>query len=583
MGVAREILDVPRPRNTIVNDSKVDGPNRYAVRARQGSKYETGTNPRPINGPVIGHIVNGKYVPVVPKAGSDGAGMLSYGSSALVKSVSEDILSDLLKVYSISDSYSMIAAASLRVIKPHVSSGRMSSLYEQTFLSRYYPGASLSKNSMTDLYRRIGMDDDKMRAFYRLRLERVAASHHIIIDGTLKQDVSTVNDLSAFSYKSRVKGVKDISILYAYDLEMMEPLASGVFPGNSIDSVSYNEFVSSSGITKGIIVDDKGFPVSKIRGILKTYTELHYLTPLKRSDTRITKYAMLQFDGVVRNIRENVLCRKVKIGEGSFLYAFKDSWTEYKEKRSYLEHAAKKDSFSADAYYSKEESFGVIVLESDLDLTPEKAYLCYKDRWKLEVVFKRYKSDISLYTTNVQTDFSVIGSEFVNLLSTIMTCRIVKKATAAQLLEKMTYDDLLDDLSSAWRKTSSQETPKSTDAGWVHTIGKVKEELELLGLSTPAAPPITEKKKRGRPRKDDRQDNMQQPEELPEKKDADGGEDSITPTQAVGRRGRPRKDTEPDKGKHPVGKPTETTGITATEQSFPARKRGRPKKVETEK
>jgi len=255
MGVAREILDVPRPKNTIVSDSKVDGPNRYAVRSRLGSKYSTGTNPRPINGPVIGHIINGSFVPLVPKAGHSGPDMLSYGASALVKSVSDDILSDLLKVYSTSDTYSIIAAASIKVIKPGISSNRLTSFYEQTFLSTYYPGASLSKNAMPNLYRRLGMDETKMKSFYQLRLERVLASHHIIIDGTLKQDVSTVNDLSAFSYKSRVKGVKDISLLYAYDLELMEPVACGVFPGNSIDSVSYNEFVSRSGIKKGIIVN----------------------------------------------------------------------------------------------------------------------------------------------------------------------------------------------------------------------------------------------------------------------------------------------------------------------------------------
>ena len=33
--------------------------------------------------------------------------------------------------------------------------------------------------------------------------------------GLVKQDTSTVNDLSAFSYKARVKGCNDISVLYA--------------------------------------------------------------------------------------------------------------------------------------------------------------------------------------------------------------------------------------------------------------------------------------------------------------------------------------------------------------------------------
>jgi hypothetical protein len=35
----------------------------------------------------------------------------------------------------------------------------------------------------------------------------------------LKQDSSRINDLSAFSYKARLKGCQDISVLYAYDIE----------------------------------------------------------------------------------------------------------------------------------------------------------------------------------------------------------------------------------------------------------------------------------------------------------------------------------------------------------------------------
>ena len=52
------------------------------------------------------------------------------------------------------------------------------------------------------------------------------AEHHIAIDGTLKQDNSTVNDLSAFSYNARVKNTKDISVIYAYDIEKMEPVCA---------------------------------------------------------------------------------------------------------------------------------------------------------------------------------------------------------------------------------------------------------------------------------------------------------------------------------------------------------------------
>ncbi len=67
LGECREVFDciiglykgvafmaVPRPFNTIVDDSGRDGPKRYAVREHSSAKYIQGGNPQPRNGKVIG-------------------------------------------------------------------------------------------------------------------------------------------------------------------------------------------------------------------------------------------------------------------------------------------------------------------------------------------------------------------------------------------------------------------------------------------------------------------------------------------------------------------------------------------------
>ena len=74
------------------------------------------------------------------------------------------------------------------------------------------------------------------------------------------------------------------------------------------------------------------------------------------------------------------------------------------------------------------EVFGTIVLESDQDLEPKAAYLWYEDRRLQELVFNRYKSDECLDRTDMQGDFSEIGEEFINFVSIVATCRIIRKA-----------------------------------------------------------------------------------------------------------------------------------------------------------
>lgn len=88
------------------------------------------------------------------------------------------------------------------------------------------------------------------------------------------------------------------------------------------------------------------------------------------------------------------------------------------------------------------------------------------------------------------------GSEFVNFVATLATCRMLRKAGRAGLLDKMSYAELLDDLSSAWRRVDAPSDPSTGDGFLVHTLKTVFEELEALGLSKPI--PELEPKKRGR-------------------------------------------------------------------------------------
>ena len=330
-----------------------------------------------------------------------------------------------------------------------------------------------------------------------------------------------MNDLSAFSRKARVRGCCEVSVLYAYDIERMEPVCAQVFPGNSIDASSYPSFIRDNDIRKGIIVADKGFPPSKIKEELEARPELHFLTPIKRNDVRIADNDMLSFEGVLEGIDAKVVYKKKQIKGGRFLYSFKDARKAANEEASYLANAKRKGTFSSEKYAAKQKVFGVIVLESDQDLLPKTAYQCYEDRWLLELVFNRYKSDECLDHTDVQGDFSVIGSEFINFLSTVATCRILKKAEAAGVLDNMSYAELMDDLSSAWRRTDAPVEPATDDGCWVHTLQTVFEELEALGLSKPILKP--EPKKRGRKPK------PKDPENLKPKRP----------------RGRPRKNANP--------------------------------------
>lgn len=75
-------------------------------------------------------------------------------------------------------------------------------------------------------------------------------------------------------------------------------------------------------------------------------------------------------------------------------------------------------------------------------------YMCYDDRWLLDLALNHYKSDEYFDKTDVRGDFSLTSSEFINFISSVLTCRMLRQAREAGLLEKAVF--IITAVSSQW-------------------------------------------------------------------------------------------------------------------------------------
>lgn len=111
----------------------------------------------------------------------------------------------------------------------------------------------------------------------------------------------------------------------------------------------------------------------------------------------------------------------------------------------------------------------------------------------IELVFKAYKSSLDLDRTRVQENCSVIGNEFINFLSSLVTSRIMREFEKKGLVDDDSYGDVMGDLNSALKiRKRDQWVPSATNKG-------VLEEMYRLNIEK--EPEAKEKKKRGRPKK----------------------------------------------------------------------------------
>ena len=448
MPIPKEILAVKRPANTVVT---VYGKNKdqYGVRQRTGCKYENGKR-IPITGPTIGHIVNGEYVPIPTQELLDVSSMSielkDWASVIYCDSLFKDIMNELLAVYTKDDAEKIYCISILRVCEPGIKNSGLKEAYESSFLSELYPKVALSKNTVSTFLNNLGKAASHIVTFMKNRAATVAIDHHLLIDGTLKSNESIVNSLSNFSRKARIKGSRDISVLFAFDLEKMEPICSKCFPGNMLDSTAYEEFLTENNITSGLVVGDKGFPESAAHVYFTNNPNLHYLNPIKRNSKVIKRHNMLEFTGILLGY-EGITYRKEKcVGTDKWLYSYRDSYQAAQEEKDWLSKVKANNTYDLETLKKRQETFGTIVLESDLDLTAEEVYKAYEKRWEIELVMRYYKSACEFDETRVHDDYSVIGSEFCDFLSTVLTFRLINSFDKANLLEKNTYKKLLSTL-----------------------------------------------------------------------------------------------------------------------------------------
>ena len=563
-GVPAEIRAVPRPKNTVVINRGGNGAHCFPVYARKSVNYVKDHNPSPRNGTLLGHIYDFKFVPLGrPLTSVNEPAIREWGLAAFMRSVSDDIIEDLCKCYELKEAHTILVMAMLRLIRRSIPASRFSVYYRKTFLSVFYPGLALSENTVCKLLRNIGTDDEKRHDFAKLRLKRVLPGHSIAIDGTLKTNNSIVNNLSDWSHKSRVRGEKDIFVLYAYDVQLMEPIFCDVVGGNTLDAKALLRFIDRNHLKEGIIVTDKGFQLNEIESYLTKHPMLHFLLPIKRNNKLIEQYEMTSgYQKALEGQYAGVLGKKVKMEDGRFLYSFSDpdrAWAEDKAMRCQLSLHQEED---LEQYEAKHKLFGVIVFISDLDLDLNTVYKRYDERWILESTFALFKGDLGLFTTAVQDEYSVRGREFVNYIGTIIASRLRNEADKAGLLDKMTFGNLLEDLSDADRRSNAPPSikPVRYDPYWEFELESVYDEMEVLGLIDPV--PSTEPpapKKRGRPRKEASKQEATAKAEL-EKRG----------------RGRPRKNPQQDPGsKRPRGRPRKSP---PKDPNAPKRPRGRPRK-----
>ena len=422
MAIPKEILEIERPKSTRV---KYFNGTYFVV--KRTSVYRNG-KAYPVELGTIGKIEDGKYIEIRKEPRKQKAtevDVKEYGATALGYSVSSKLLDELKETFDVADANKLYVMALLRAVNEHITSRTMKIEYDTSYLSEIIPNVAVSESTICEFLKMIGKGYRRIERFMINRVEK--ANGNIVIDGMLKNS-NGHNSFNEFSRKAKVKGSKDISLLYAYDFEEKEPLASRIYPGNMLDVTAFKDFVASYGFKNSILIMDKGFYSEENLSILKQQEGVSFVVPIKQNTKKFK--AIIDANCIAQPLSfkdQKLLCGKYKLDDGTFLYAYQDLEIEAQQKENYYEMKIKTDSFNAEEFRDKAKTFGVIVFESKSDLEPYAIYEAYSFRWEIEAMFNLYKNILNLNSVNAHNDYSIIATEFINFLSTIIGSRIKRK------------------------------------------------------------------------------------------------------------------------------------------------------------
>ena len=457
MPVPEEIRKVPRPKNTVCKATS--NPSIYLVIERKGCRYDKGRR-LPVNGSTIGHIIDGAYVPLGKgeahgRLSTSEPSMLKYGNVAFAHAVGQSLLPELGRVFDAKDAEQIYTIALVRAAFPDLKDYRIQEEYDKSWASQLFPRAAVSKSSVSSLMSRLGANYSRLAEFMRNRVDAMAGPGMVtILDGMLKSNTSKVNSFSGFSFKSRIRGEKDIVVMVAFSADKKEPICSKAFRGSMPDYTNFVDFAEEFNIREGTVIGDKAFEFDKIEGC----PSLGYVYPCKRSSRRPKDLGCYKDMSMISDCGGLLLGKKVQDEkEGVWYYAFRDTDKENKEVRDFLKRAKKKGAFDQEKFARRKELAGTVVFKSNVDFALPDVYKLYRQRWEIELAFRSYKDLLKAATTREHDDWSLVGSEFVNFLSVVMTCRMKNRIEETDLFRKYTYGEILERLRDVFKVTIDKE------------------------------------------------------------------------------------------------------------------------------
>ncbi|MDD4429460.1 MAG: transposase [Paludibacter sp.] len=247
----------------------------------------------------------------------------------------------------------------------------------------------------------------------------LSKGEYLLMDATHVFSNSERITLSHKGYNSQMNFDPQFNLLYLYSSKTHMPVYYRILPGNIREVRAFKNCLLEVGLKKAVIVADKGFYSKKNVDLLRE-ERLRFVLPLKR-DNSLIDYSLItnntfKEEDQFFNHEGRIIWYQEYTWDRMSLFIYLDESLRLSEERDYLTRiATHPESYTLEEYHRKKDSFGTLVLLTNLkDQTGEEVYQTYKSRMSIEVMFDGMKNVLDADHTYMQDEQTLHGWMFAN-------------------------------------------------------------------------------------------------------------------------------------------------------------------------
>ncbi len=393
-------------------------------------------------GKMIGKItLDLGFVPNSNYSKSEMITSVDFGDYYLAYSLSKNVLEKLKLIFNVKEAVTIYNIALIHFVNGFTYTRGLKPQYDLSYLSIKYPSIKISEHIVSELLDTLGRHTSNVEKFEELLVEN--SSKEFAVDGHAIKCSSHDNALAEDGNKKHVFKDKQINFLMAYDINSSQPVLSRVYAGATMDNISLRDLFERKELKNILFIIDKGFYSDEN---LKSCSENgnKYIVPLKAN--------LLNY----KNITSNLIC------DNRFVYenGKKKTVIEYKEMAienakviflrdlsqqaidcaDYLSKVGDDEGlYTMEKYEEYKDTFGTIVLQTNLDKSAEEVYKLYKRRWTIETFYDYYKNKLDANAFHLPDYYQIQGLSFILLITSLIHSEFVKQTK----ITKRSITDLL--------------------------------------------------------------------------------------------------------------------------------------------